>query len=284
MSDPALVSVVEAVRAAMDATSRGEEAALVTVIEAPSGGGLGGRLVVLRDTVKGSLGDPELDLKAAQLGRLASSEGSRGVQKVELAGATWGLYVESQSLPPELLVVGAGHIARSLSRIGAMAGFRVTVIDDRSEYADPAWFPEAWRVLVVDFRDPFRDVEIGPDTYVVLVTRAHKYDYDCILQLLELPQRPAYLGMIGSRRRVRAAFEALLADGVDASLLETVHAPIGLDIAAETPDEISIAIAAELIAIRRGGAAAALADREGVLGKVEAKRRKRREAGEADGG
>ena len=111
-------------------------------------------------------------------------------------------------------------------------------------------------------------VEVTANSYVVLVTRGHKYDYDCIPELLELEASPAYLGMIGSRRRVRAAFEALAADGVDPEHLKHVHAPIGLDIGAETPEEIALAIAAEIVAVRRGGAGAKLSEQERVLDRI----------------
>ncbi len=174
--------------------------------------------------------------------------------------------------PPELVVVGAGHIARPLCKLGSMLGFRVTVVDDRPEYADRSWFPEADRVGVVDLSDPFREIAIRPDSYVVLVTRGHKYDYDCILRLLEMEVEPAYLGMIGSRRRVRAAFEALVADGVDPERLKSVHAPIGLDLGAETPEEIALAIAAEIVAVRRGGSGEMLGGEEAVLDRVVRKR------------
>ena len=143
-----------------------------------------------------------------------------------------------------------------LARLGAMLGFRVTVLDDREEFADEARFPEAARVIRADFADPFRDLRIGRRSYVVLVTRAHRYDFDCLSHLLQATPdptaRPRYVGMIGSRRRVRAAFEALLEAGYTRAQLETVHAPIGLDIGAETPEEIAVSIAAEIIHVRSG--------------------------------
>jgi xanthine dehydrogenase accessory factor len=119
----------------------------------------------------------------------------------------------------------------------------------------------------VNFADPFRGLAIGPRTYIVLVTRAHRYDFDCLKQLIELEAEPRYIGMIGSRRRVRAAFHALLEAGIPRERLARVRAPLGLDIGAETPEEIAVSIAAELIAVRRGGSAlvASLSARENVL-------------------
>lgn len=262
------------------ALDRGESAAVVLVVDGPDPEAAGQRLVVTADAVAGSLGDASLDETAAELAREALDTRERGTRDVQVEGRRWRLYVESHHPVPELLIVGAGHIARPLCRIGAMIGYRVTVMDDRAEFADPGWFPDASRVLVVDFADPFREVEFRPDTHVVLVTRAHRYDYDCILELLRKDVRPAYLGMIGSRRRVRAAFEALTADGVEPERLKDVRAPIGLDIAAETPEEIAVSIAAEMIALRRGGSGSALTEEENVLRRVErVLERRKKEAG-----
>ncbi len=266
------VSASRAASLALEAIDRGEAAGLVTAVSGPGSGSPGRRLVVIGEEIVGSLGEPELDAKAVELAREAIANQARGLRSVAVESGTWELYVESQQPQPELLIIGAGHIARPLHRLGAMLGFRVTVIDDRAEYANNSWFPEAGRVLVIDFADPFREIDIRPDTYIVLVTRAHKCDYDCIRELLKMPARPAYLGMIGSRRRVRAAFDALVKDGIDPERLEGVRAPIGLDIAAETPEEIALAIAAEIVAVRRGGSGSALTERERVLDRLAAKR------------
>jgi xanthine dehydrogenase accessory factor len=263
-----IVSVSDVAAQALSAHDGGEAVAMVVVIAAPADADLGRRLVVSRDAVMGTLGSADLDVRAAALAREALSVHARGRHRLESPDGEWELYVEVQRALPELMVVGAGHIARPLCQIASMIGFRVTVIDDRPEYANERWFPDADRVLVVDYDDPFARLEIGDDAYIVLVTRGHKYDYDCICQLLSLERLPAYLGMIGSRRRVRAAFEALVRDGVDPERLAEVHAPIGLDIGAETPEEIALAIAAELVAVRRGGRGGVLSGEEDVLGRV----------------
>ncbi len=265
------VSAAQAVSRALAALQGGQALALVTVVNGPSPDALGGRLLVTSGTVEGTLGFQELDERAVRLARESLASRDRGLRRIELEEAAWEVYIEPQHAPPELVIVGAGHIAQPLCSIGAMLGFRVTVMDDRSEYANRARFAEADRVLVVDFDDPFREVPIGPETYLVLVTRAHKYDYDCIRQLLKMEARPAYLGMIGSRRRVRAAFEALVAEGVDPGRLENVRAPVGLDIGAETPEEIAVSIAAEIISYRRGAGGTPLTEQERVLGRVARK-------------
>ena len=263
-----VVSAVDAAEHGLAAHDGGAPVALVVVVNAPADADLGRRLVVTADAVTGSLGSADLDVGAVALARDALATRARGRHRLESRDGEWEVYIEVQHSLPELVIVGAGHIARPLCRIGSMIGFRVTVMDDRSEFANERWFPDADRVVVVDYNDPFEQIAVGADSYIVLVTRGHKYDYDCIQQLLSLESQPAYLGMIGSRRRVRAAFEALVGDGVDPQRLADVHAPIGLDIGAETPEEIALAIVAELVAVRRGGSGGVLSGEEDVLGRV----------------
>ncbi|MFQ5878483.1 MAG: XdhC family protein [Acidobacteriota bacterium] len=265
---PAL-GVAEAARAVVDALDRGARAAVATVVDGPKGEALGRRLVVVGGSVSGHLGIAELHERALDLTRECLETGGQGLHEVTLAGGVWQVYVECHLPRPELVIVGAGHIAQPLCRIAAMIGFRVTVLDDRPEFARDERFPEAARAIVMDPADPFRDLSVGPDTYIVLVTRAHKYDYDCIRHLLKSRLRPAYVGMIGSRRRVRAVFEALLREGIDPEGLESLRAPVGLDVGAETPEEIAVSIAAELVQHRRGGSGAALTEREDVWGRVK---------------
>lgn len=263
-----VVSAVDAAEHGLAAHDGGAPVALVVVVNAPADADLGRRLVVTADAVTGSLGSADLDVGAVALARDALTTRARGRHRLESRDGEWEVYVEVQHSLPELVIVGAGHIARPLCRIGSMIGFRVTVMDDRSEFANERWFPDADRVVVIDYNDPFEQIAVRTDSYIVLVTRGHKYDYDCIQQLLSLESQPAYLGMIGSRRRVRAAFEALVGDGVDPQRLADVHAPIGLDIGAETPEEIALAIAAELVAVRTGGSGGVLSGEEDVLGRV----------------
>jgi xanthine dehydrogenase accessory factor len=145
-----------------------------------------------------------------------------------------------------------------------MLGFRATVLDDRPEFATRERFPEADSVLRADFSDPFREVRIASDTHLVLVTRGHKYDFEALRDVLHRPELPAYVGMIGSRRRTRAALEQLARDGIGDERLRAVHAPIGLDLGAETPEEIAVAVAAELVMVLRGGTGRPLRDLERV--------------------
>jgi len=280
------IGPVEAARAVLDALAAGNAVAVAILVSAtaPGAGRPGDRLVVrergepgeARDEpeVAGTLGDAALDAAAADVARAALGGGGPTTHELVIGGETVRVFVEAHLPPDELLVVGAGHIAVPLVRLGAMLGFRVSVLDDREEFADEARFPDAARVIRAELEppaNPFAGVRIGARSYVVLVTRAHRYDFDCLSRLLapERPQ-PRYLGMIGSRRRVRAAFEAILADGMPRERLERVHAPIGLDIGAETPEEIAVSIAAEIVRVRRGhkGSTAPRSEQERVLDRL----------------
>ncbi|HLN65124.1 MAG TPA: XdhC family protein, partial [Symbiobacteriaceae bacterium] len=161
------------------------------------------------------------------------------------------VYLEPFLPPPDLLVVGAGHVGQAVANLGKHLGFRVTVVDDRPAWANRERFPSADTVVCDDFVYAVRRLEPGARHYVVLVTRGHQHDADCLRELLVRPV--AYLGMIGSRTRIGHVFAMLAAEGVRGALLERVHAPIGLDIGARTPTEIAVAVAAELVLARRGG-------------------------------
>ena len=167
------------------------------------------------------------------------------------------MFVEVQARPPHLIIAGAGHIAVPLASIAKTCDFTVTVLDDRPQYAHRARFPTADRVVAGPFRPSLSALRQGKavfdsDTYLVLVTRGHQHDIDCLLEVLHDPV--AYLGMIGSSRRIRAVFELLEREqNIPASNFDRVRAPIGIDIGAITPAEIAVCILAEMICVLREG-------------------------------
>ncbi len=164
----------------------------------------------------------------------------------------------------ELVVVGAGHIAQPMAHLGALLGFKVSVLDDRPDFATRERFPDAERLIKADFDDPFADVPLHSRSHILLVTSGHKYDYECLVRALRADPPPAYIGMIGSRRRVRATYVQLLDEGIGRELIDRIHAPVGLDVGAETPEEIAVAVAAELVMLRRGGTGIPLKDVERI--------------------
>lgn len=160
--------------------------------------------------------------------------------------------------PPTLVIVGAGHIALALAQVGKLLEFEVVVIDDRPSFANRERFPMADRIIVGDFEPTLANFPITSQTYLVLVTRGHVHDVVSLRRVIDSPA--AYIGMIGSRRRVFAVFKLLHAEGVPIDKIMRVHAPIGLDIKTETPGEIAVSIGAEILKVRRGGGAQSFSD------------------------
>ena len=259
----------EAATLLVDTAEDGGNAAVATVVG--GAGSAGSRIAwvvppVAEPHVRGSLGSPQADQATIELMKdaLEDPRASDGLREVGIDGETLELYVEIRRPVQELVVVGAGHIAQPLAHLGVLMGFRVTVIDDRPDFATRERFPDVDRVIRADFTDPFRDVPLHERSHVLLVTRGHKYDYACLIIALRMDPPPAYVGMIGSRRRVRATYVQLLEEGIDRALLDRIYAPVGLDVGAETPEEIAIAVAAELVMVRRGGTGTSLKDVERV--------------------
>jgi xanthine dehydrogenase accessory factor len=166
-----------------------------------------------------------------------------------VCGGTLEVFIEPV-LPPALLYIfGAGHVALSLCQTAASAGFDVIVSDDRSSYATKERFPAAREVHALEFDEAMQKLDPDESSYIVIVTRGHRDDMRVLRWAIQT--RARYVGMIGSKRKVIQIFKALEEEGLAAHLFERVHAPIGLDIGAITPEEIAVAITAELIAIRR---------------------------------
>jgi xanthine dehydrogenase accessory factor len=171
-----------------------------------------------------------------------------------VCGGTLEVFVEP-ILPPALLYVfGAGHVAFSLCQTAASAGFEVIVADDRSSYATKERFPAAREVHALEFDEAMHKLDPNESAFVVIVTRGHRDDMRILRWAVQT--RARYVGMIGSKRKVIEISKTLQDEGIPAHLFERVHAPIGLDIGAITPEEIAVAITAELIALRRHATAA----------------------------
>ena len=145
-----------------------------------------------------------------------------------------------------LILLGGGHVSCALARLAFMLDFSVTVVDDRPAFANRERFPNADGVVCDVFVSAIRSLGVSGGDYVCVLTRGHRWDRECLCELLAGPE-PSYLGMIGSRRRVKGLFEALASEGCDQNRLDRIHAPIGLMIGAVTPEEIAVAIAAQLI-------------------------------------
>jgi len=166
-----------------------------------------------------------------------------------VCGGTLEIFVEPILPPADLYIFGAGHVSTSLYRVARIAGFDVTIIDDREAYANRERFPEAQEVIAEDFDKAAARLILGESSYVVIVTRGHRDDMRMLRWAVQTQAR--YIGMIGSKRKTITIFKELQNEGLASHLFDRVHAPVGLDIGAITPEEIAVSITAELIAARR---------------------------------
>jgi xanthine dehydrogenase accessory factor len=170
-----------------------------------------------------------------------------------ICGGKMQVFIEPLDPSPAMYLVGAGHVSQHIARAAAMVGFHVHVLDDREKFANRERFPDAASLTVDTIADWLARADLPPSAYVVVVTRGHTHDLEALRALAGRPFR--YVGMIGSRAKVAKITEALAGSGSSPEWLRHVHAPIGLQIGAVTPEEIAISIVAEMIAVRRGAIA-----------------------------
>jgi xanthine dehydrogenase accessory factor len=166
-----------------------------------------------------------------------------------VCGGTLDIFIEPVLPPASLYIFGAGHVAHSLYKTARNAGFEVTVIDDRENYANRERFPEAKEVIAEDFEKAMARLSPSQTSFVVIVTRGHRDDMRVLRWAVQCPA--GYVGMIGSKRKVITIFRELVKEGIPEHRFERVHAPVGFDIGAITPEEIAVSITAELIGVRR---------------------------------
>ncbi|MGD0843954.1 MAG: XdhC family aldehyde oxidoreductase maturation factor [Geobacteraceae bacterium] len=180
-----------------------------------------------------------------------TGEAAKAKQPVAVTVEEKRFFVEPTVLPGTVYLFGAGHVSRPVAELASIVDFQTVVVDDRAEFANTERFPRADQLKVVpSFSQAFDGLEIDRDSYVVIVTRGHLHD-KTVLELA-LKSNAGYIGMIGSRRKRDLIYQELLSKGFSQSDLERVHAPIGLAIGAETPEEIGVSIVSELIQVRAG--------------------------------
>ncbi len=270
---PGNASPLHALRAAVAAR---QPVALVTVVrgiqpgrqavvrlDAPPLGSLGlGELdsLVMADSREALQGRQHKLLQYQQTETGWQRAANRPLDTVRGPASDVAVFVEVQRRAPELIIVGGGHIAMPLAQLGSLCDFAVTVLDDRPAFVTRERFPTAAKLLAAPLRETVRNLPMDADTYIVLVTRGHSHDVECLLEVLDRPV--AYIGMIGSQRRVDAVFQLLAEEqGIDPAKFDRVYAPIGLAIGAHTPAEIAVCIMAEIINVFRGGPATSISDR-----------------------
>ena len=257
-------SDLETARQLANAAERSRPAALLTLVHSADPDSVGARSIVDPATEEGRLISAlEIPRRAmAQLGartrdgipaliEISDNGGANPVTRVY--GERPRLFLDPVSGAQRLVIAGAGHIAQPLAALGAMLGFHVTVIDDRASFANRERFPNADEIMVRPFAAAIEALTLDRHCYLVSVTRGHSFDEEVVRTALQ-HSRGAFSGMIGSRRRVKATLDRIAEGGVSQDLLDQVHAPLGMDITAETPEEIAVSIIAEIVRERRSGA------------------------------
>jgi xanthine dehydrogenase accessory factor len=235
-------------------------ATLATIIAAEKD--VGAKLLLTQDrTLVGSLNEAEVQDAICRQATifLDSNDQTRTFKFAEFAPelSRWAnaqVLFERIELEPRLVICGAGHVGASLARLAALIGYRVTLIDDRTEFVTREVFPEeAIEPLLADsWQETLRRaIGNGPGVSIAIVTRGHKEDEECLRAVMS--SAPDYVGLIGSKRRTNFVLEKLREEGFAEDKLKSVHAPIGLDIGAVSPEEVALAILAEIVANRRGG-------------------------------
>jgi len=243
-------------------SEQGGSAVLATVVEVDGIAGVepGAKCLVRDGNVRGgTIQDARIVQAIVQesQARLRDEKSRLVSLSVPEAGGKLEVFFEVMPSPLRLIVVGAGHIAVPLVKMAKVLDFHVTVIDDRLLYANRERFPDADEVVVGDMAEMLKEMTITPSCYIVLITRGHAYDEPCLRVIIN--SQAKYIGMIGSRRRIKACFQRFRdEEKIAEEVLERVYAPIGLDIATETPSEIAVSILGEVIKVRRGGTAASL--------------------------
>ncbi len=229
--------------------SRDEPFCLATALESPSSHPISGLKVIVRSdgSHEFTTGMGDIDVLIARAA-LRLFNGRKKLTAEVAAGIL--VFFDFPAQEVKLVICGAGHIAVPLARYGRDAGFSVTVIDDREDYANRGRFPDC-EVIAEEFVPALRGVYYGPTTYVVIITRGHEHDADCLGEVLK--HETGYVGMIGSHRRVRFVLQMLGNQGTPGETLENVFTPIGLPIGGESPEEIALSIAAELVCVRSKG-------------------------------
>ena len=227
-----------------------EPAALATVVRSDGDTApLGAKLLLRSDgSIAGGIGAAALDQIAMDAAsRVAAVGASESVTVDDLTE----LFVEGFTTPPTLVMVGGGHVGKATADLAHRLGYRVYVVDDREDFANPERFPYAAETVVAPYSDWAQSLDINVNSFIVVASRGHWFD-DVALESA-LATRARYIGLLGSRRKTLMIYQRLLQEGVTRERLAEVRAPIGLDIGALEPEELAVSIMSEIIMTRRGG-------------------------------
>lgn len=254
----------EILKEALGRINKSETIALVTIVETKGSTPreVGAKMVVGKDgLIAGTIGGGITEAKVIEEVKQALKEGKgklltyhltkeqAALDEGAICGGDMKVFIDVLQPKEEMLIFGAGHIAVYVSRLAKMVGFKVTIIDDRKEFANQDRFPEVDEIIAEDTEEALTHLNITPFSYIIVLTRGHLKDEEVLGSVIR--SNAAYVGMIGSRKKNATVFQHLEKQGISARELRKVHAPIGIDIKAQTPEEIAVSIIAEIIQVRR---------------------------------
>jgi xanthine dehydrogenase accessory factor len=243
----------------IEVKNSGKPAMLATVVEVIGSGpgNPGDRILIQKDGMLfGTIGGGAIEKKIIDEAQNLFNKSDTSLHKYCLedigmaCGGSMTIFLEPLRCTPSLIIFGAGHIGAHLCQLGKLLGFTVTVVDNRPEFACKEKLPWADRIIAGDYQSSFDGLELSENTYAVILTHRHIHDYEILFHCAGSPFR--YLGMIGSKSKVAKAFQQLRDSGISENVIKQIRSPIGINIGANTPAEISMSIAAELVAIRSG--------------------------------
>lgn len=239
---------------------RGRTSAIATIVECrgSSPQKQGAKMLVRDDgSLLGTLGGGCLEADVVQAALMAMKDGEPMTLPFELTeregglvcGGTVLVYIEPVMLEPHLVILGAGHVGKTLARLARFTGFRVTVVDDRQEFANRDNIPDADELMIAEFDRAFEGITVENNTFVVVATRGHNHDLDAVKAALRTSA--GYIGLLGSRRKKALLFKALEEDGFSKEDVGRVIIPVGMEIGSVTPEEIGVSIMAQVVQKRR---------------------------------
>ncbi len=247
----------------------GRSSAIATIVQCTGSSPQkeGAKMLVRDDgSTVGTLGGGCIEAEVVQASLITIKDGSPLTIPFELTEKHGGLvcggkvlvYIEPIIPDPHLVILGAGHVGKALSKVARFSGFRVTVVDDRGEYANRDKIPDAHDTVVSNFESVFLEVPVDKSTFLVIATRGHNHDLDALKAALKTEAR--YIGLLGSKRKKALLFKTLKDEGFSQTDIGRVIIPVGLPIGSVTPEEIAISIMAQIIKYRRGDVSPSLSD------------------------
>ncbi|MDZ7371713.1 MAG: xanthine dehydrogenase accessory protein XdhC [candidate division KSB1 bacterium] len=252
----------------VEVQASGGKAVLATVVEASGSAPreVGAKMLVFEDGApEGTIGGGAIEKAVIEECMAAMRDRRPKLLEYELTelqmscGGRVKIFIEPLFSAPPLIIFGAGHVGKAMAAVADLLGFRVTIVDNRPEFANPRRFPNAEKIAAKEYSAALTELEFTPETCLVIATHQHIHDREILEYCVRQPF--AYLGMIGSRTKVQQTFKALEEAGIDRAALQRVHSPMGLAIGARTPEEIAVSVAAEMIAVRYGVDVSALSMR-----------------------